>query len=459
MKLSILVPSNRPEGLTALTDSLKKNSVTDDVELVVLVDDENEYIEFHHNMIVIHYPPKQPLSIAHLLHECYKRATGDWIMFANDDIICNTPAWDEMVFKAIEQYGKDGIALFWPDDCMFGVRLSCFPIVSRKFLELVDFFPQPYQRYKVDDTIHYLIPNTRRYFMSNIQFKHDNDKGEIGFKLDDGRVYPVFKEAAEFDNNAWRSESGRRSRMKTIVNKELGIDTPKVMISVLTQEMARRADFYDMFDSIEAPPNVEVMKIKIHSQSPARARNMVIDQAIENGCTHILFLDDDVYPPLNIVSKLLSHDKDVVTGLYLSRSYPHRPYLFHIANPDGSCVWKHLSSSERGLIEIVNAGLGAVLINTKVFEKMEKPYVRLGELESDQWCDDIGFFNRVRKAGFKIYCDLDVWCGHAFSGIIFPEYKDGKWYTNYWTASGEGRPLIEQIEAPIEEEKHEEVAV
>lgn len=450
MRLSILVPSVRPEGLAALEESLKKNSITDDVELVVLVDDELEHVEFHHNRIVIHYPPKRPLSVAHLLHECYKRATGDWIMFGNDDIICETPEWDKQLFKAIDQFGKDGIALFWPDDNMFGPRLACFPIVSKKLLELIQFFPQPYQRYKVDDTLFHAIPNNRRYFLSNIKFRHDNDKGAVGFDLGNGKVYPVIQEAAEFDNAAWKAETARRNKMTAVVNKELGIETPRVMIAILTQEMARRADFYDTIDQLQTPNNVEVFKVKVHAQSPARGRNIAIDQAAEAGCTHILFLDDDVYPPENVLVRLLSHNKDIVTGLYLARHYPHRPYLFDVANPDGSCQWKALRSDERGLVEIVNAGLGVSLIKTSVFEKLEKPYIRLGELETDSWCDDIGFFNRCRAAGFKLYVDLDCMCGHAAGVIVFPEIKDNKWFTNYYTASGEGRPLVPQPE-PIQE--------
>jgi hypothetical protein len=137
MKLSILIPSVRPEGLAAFEQSLKENSLTDNVELVILVDDEHEYIEYHHNRIVIHHPPKQPLSVADLMHECYKSATGDWIMFGNDDVICETKGWDTMVFTAIEQFGKDGMEIFWPDDNMFGIKLACFPIISRKLLDFI----------------------------------------------------------------------------------------------------------------------------------------------------------------------------------------------------------------------------------------------------------------------------------------------------------------------------------
>lgn len=452
MKLSILIPSNRPEGLDLFEESLKQNSVTDDVELVILVDDEREYVEFHHNRIVIHYPPKEPLSIATLMHECYKRATGDWIMLGNDDVVCKTKGWDQMVLTAIEQFGKDGMSIFWPDDNMFGIKLACFPIISRKFLDLVEFFPQPYQRYKVDDTIFSLFPTDRKYYLSNVKFTHLNDKGEQGYVLGPGKVYPILREPAIHDNAEWKKEENRREEMQKRVMSILGKDTPRVFVGLMTKEDGgRRADFYDHFDGILNPERVMVFKNKAHGQSPARGRNMLIDQAFQNNCTHILFVDDDVYLPPDVISRLLSHDKEIVTGVYLSRSYPHRPYLFREWDEaTGAAIWAHFRDGETGLIPIIAAGFGICLIKMEVFEKLEKPYIRLGEMETDQWCDDIGFFWRVYQAGIKSYCDLDCQAGHSFTGIARPVYADGKWFTTIDTG-GDAQVTFQQLlEQPVE---------
>lgn len=217
MRLSLLIPSARPDGLAALEDSLRRHSVTDDVELVVLVDDPLEHIEFHHRRIVVHYPPQRPLSIAHLLHQCYRRATGDWVMFANDDLVCETPGWDRLVFEAIDWYGDS--ALLWPDDGMFGSRLACFPIVSRKMLDLLEFFPQPYQRYKVDDTLFHVVPHEFRHFLPHVRFAHLNDHGTDGYRLPDGRVYPVDRQAASFDNAQWALQESVRRQMQSRIQR------------------------------------------------------------------------------------------------------------------------------------------------------------------------------------------------------------------------------------------------
>jgi hypothetical protein len=240
--------------------------------------------------------------------------------------------------------------------------------------------------------------------------------------------------------------------MRRRVNEALGKDAIRVFVGLMTKEEGgRRADFYDHFESILTPEGVMIFKNKAHGQSPARGRNMLIEQAFENNCTHILFVDDDVYLPPDVISRLLSHDKDIVTGLYISRSYPHRPYLFRAWDEaTGAAIWAHLRDGETGLIPIVAAGFGICLIKTSVFAKLEKPYIRLGEMELDQWCDDIGFFSRVSKAGIKVFCDLDCQAGHSFSGIARPVYADGKWFTTIDTKGEAQLTFLQVTEQPVE---------
>jgi hypothetical protein len=207
------------------------------------------------------------------------------------------------------------------------------------------------------------------------------------------------------------------------------MENSKVLIGVPTAESSRNSAFYDYFNLIEKPSGTMISFS--HSQSPARNRNLIIVQALQNNASHILFLDDDVAPPPDILIRLLSHEKDIVTGLYLMRNYPHLPLIFDITREDGSCGHHFLTEKDEGLIEIVNCGFGAVLIKTKVFRDMNSPWVTLGEYEKDHWCDDISFFNRAKAAGFRIYCDLDVSVGHFTTALITPQKIDGKWITRY----------------------------
>lgn len=219
------------------------------------------------------------------------------------------------------------------------------------------------------------------------------------------------------------------------------VDT-KILIAVPTAEMARRADFYDYFNFLQKPLGTIITFA--HGQSPARNRNLMIKAALDQNCSHVFFIDDDVAFEKDILMKLLAHDKDIVGGLYYMRSYPHTPICFDYADEQGRCRTHYLSDGETGLIEVVAMGLGACLIKTEVFKKIEEPWIRLGELEKDHWCDDIGFFRRVRAAGIKLYCDLDIKVGHMAQVTVWPSYVDGKWMTTYDT-HGKGSASVYQL--------------
>lgn len=221
---------------------------------------------------------------------------------------------------------------------------------------------------------------------------------------------------------------------------------PKVLIGVITGEYARRADFYDYYNLLIKPNNT--FSLFCHDRSPAKGRNLIIEQAFIYDCTHILFIDDDMAYKPESLNQLLEHDLDIVTGLYLSRAYPHQPLIFDCADEDGRCLYSYLNANEPRLKEVVAAGLGYCLIKTDVFRKLEKPWVRLGEIDSQEWCDDIGFFKRVREAGFKIFCDMECLVGHMGTMVIWPQKKDGLWYTGYDT-SGRGMISTPQINPNI----------
>lgn len=222
----------------------------------------------------------------------------------------------------------------------------------------------------------------------------------------------------------------------------------KILIGLSTGEHIRKADFLPYFLGLEKP--VGSVMTTVHGQSPAKARNIIIDQALKNDCTHVFFCDDDMALAPDTLTRLMKHDVDVVTGLYLMRPFPHFPVAFDQKFDNGFNKYLYLTPDKQGLIEITNCGLGCVLIKTDVFKKLSPPWVRLGEIEKDGWCDDIGFFNRVTEAGFKMYCDLDVPVGHMNSLILWPTKTPQGWFTEY--KSEQGNVLVPQTIPSLEDE-------
>src|SRR5688572_144293 len=242
-----------------------------------------------------------------------------------------------------------------------------------------------------------------------IEYVSETHKNIYNLKRKNGKEIKLVKKLEDMDGHVQRATD-------YISNGEITKMTEaKIFIAVPTKGMTANDHFYDFYNMLERPEGT--IQTFARGQSPARNRNIMIQQALDHNATHILFLDDDTAPPPDLLRRLYAYNKDVITALYLMRNFPHQPIIFDYTNEKGECRWHEILDEKPGLIEIFNCGLGACLIKTDVFRKMSElglatdhkgvtgKWIRLGEAESDHWCDDVSFFNRVRSAGFKLFCD------------------------------------------------------
>ena len=226
------------------------------------------------------------------------------------------------------------------------------------------------------------------------------------------------------------------------------MEQPKIYIGIPTAGYSRNSMFYDYVNMLEKPVNT--CGASFHTDSGAHNRNLIIDDAIAADATHILFIDDDMAFPANSLMRLLAHDKDVVSGLYYNRVYPHPPLLFSWVDKSLSTKRRYLQDNEHGLIKVDACGFGFLLVKTHIFQYMAKPYVRIGEIQQDKKNEDIGFCDRVRQAGFDIFCDLDVVCGHMGTATFWPGYDNGRWITIIDTGDSKENVFCEQKKSEIE---------
>lgn len=418
-ELSLLCPSNRPMDLYRWLDSLYENcSNPDSIELSLVVENYPRLNGWKNTKVTV-VKPKQ-YAINELVEIAYKQSTSPFIFLSGDDSICRTKNWD-LIFKEELSKFPDQVVLVYPNDMIFGKALACYPVTSRVVMDKMP-FPLPFKRYAVDDTIFDIVPKSRRIYLPHVVMEHLHlvDEGPGVQILRDGKVkyYPLNQDIMAVERPLYEAQQGLRDGIRRELEELAGIKT-KVMVGLSTAEMGRKADFYDSFHTFVKPANTYISLA--HGQSPARNRNIIIQQALDTDCTHVFFLDDDVVIPNDALMKLLAHDKDIVSGLYLMRNHPHQPIAFDFAEEDGKC--RHLildNYKGQDLIPIVGSGLGCLLVKTEVFRKMEKPWVRMGELESDMWCDDLGFYHRARKHGYQAYLDTTVLVGHQAAVTIWP---------------------------------------
>lgn len=441
-RISLLLPSVDQKKLQNFIKNLQEVSYDfDSLELVIVLDEGNEYTgPMLDNICVVYHPVMDPIYRSKLFETAYRASTADWIMIANDDIEIQTKDWDKICDLS------NPWRLFYFDDGQFRNTFSCHPLTSRKIWQIIDnnglVFPN-FVNMGCDTTLWDVVPTGMKRYHPEIKIKHDRHMDEIKVKemTDDYAYY-----------NSQQLASLRQKSMGDIF-KDSGLAEYRIIIGLSTGEYIRKAEFMPYFLGIDKPPGTLVTTV--HGQSPANARNVIIEQALENNCTHALFLDDDMGYPPDVLIRLLQHDVDVVTALYLMRDYPHFPVAFDMAFDNGYNKFAYLTGNVQGVIPITNCGLGCVLIKTEVFKAMEKPWVRLGELIPDGWCDDVGFFNRVRAAGFKLYCDTDLRVGHMAQHMLWPTKLNGQWFTEYRHLKG--NVLVPQI-IPDDKTTQEQIA-
>ena len=152
------------------------------------------------------------------------------------------------------------------------------------------------------------------------------------------------------------------------------------------------------------------------------ARDKLAGKAINEGFSHVLWLDSDMVFNDKLLEDLQMCKKSFVSCCYNGRR-PGFP----------SCIFKsidltHVERFEeypREPFEIEGCGFGAVLMETEIlrqvmlnFKTAFTPLPSLGE--------DIAFCFRARDLGFKLYAEPNVQLGHVGHLVVYPEMRE-KW--------------------------------
>lgn len=152
------------------------------------------------------------------------------------------------------------------------------------------------------------------------------------------------------------------------------------------------------------------------------ARKKCCEQAIETGADYIMFLDDDMVWPENMIQRLVAiadHGKyDMVSGWYTNRAKEKPIPLSYMRQPNEMYSAYMIKREHVGKIIACDAtGFGALLIRTEMLHKIEKPWFEI----PDSMTEDIYFFNKCHDLGIPVYIDTGLSCGHEGTyGWCFP---------------------------------------
>lgn len=117
------------------------------------------------------------------------------------------------------------------------------------------------------------------------------------------------------------------------------------------------------------------------------SRNALVRDALNDGATHMLWLDSDMIVPSIALDRLLMHDAPIVGATYLRRTPPHRLLGELDANQCGA---------PEGMTRMVSMPFGCLLVQAGVFHALPAPWFRLDYEGMQPIGEDIGFCRRAR---------------------------------------------------------------
>ncbi len=129
-------------------------------------------------------------------------------------------------------------------------------------------------------------------------------------------------------------------------------------------------------------------------------RNNIVRATLnyEHPIDAVMWIDADMRLPADTIARLWGHGKNIVGATYRERQEPYR-YLGKFCDPDDA---EYTTTGVKPM-ELMPGGM--ILVRTEVYRALPPPWYKLDE---DGLRDDYYFTNSATKAGFEVWCDMDL---------------------------------------------------
>jgi len=201
---------------------------------------------------------------------------------------------------------------------------------------------------------------------------------------------------------------------------------PKIVLCIPHKDPWVSLEWAEVYNRLLLPPPFHVL----HRRGPLpidAARNELVEEALKEEPDLILFWDDDIIVPQDVVYRLMSHHYPITSILYGDK--PGRAAVFRL-NEEGTpepVPWNEVL----GEVTFVDAvGFGMVLIDSRVFKVMKEKggwppfkYLYHPTYSADQPSEDQYFCLRARELGFSVLLDGLIVAHHVFTGKLIDDKR------------------------------------
>lgn len=384
--ISICIPTIRPQNMPSLCLEIDINAGIPSGEYEIVTWEDTERI-----------------GCPAMLQKLVDGSNGDLVCFVGDDTMPE-PDFLKNALESMESL-PDGWGVVGLNSQKS--RHAAHFLADKRMLDIMPdrmFFHTDYKHCWCDHELTDIaIEHGRFIFADNARLKHN---------------HPVFN-SAPLDADYCRvySDEYKKHDKKTYFKRKRARYGKKLAIGFPLVDRNVSFDFMASFILMEKPDyTLLVPKFPVgeFQRDIAAVRNNLVEQALHDGCSHLLMMDtDQVYRTPGMVDRMLSHDAHVV-GAPVHRRYPP----FDAILLRGSVgKFKYIPDSEvysGDLIDIDAIGTGCIMFRMDIFDEIEPPWFEIGtDAETGKTIgEDIGFCSKVKAAGFDIKADTSIEIGH-----------------------------------------------
>ena len=225
--------------------------------------------------------------------------------------------------------------------------------------------------------------------------------------------------------NDYKVNSDEQTKTANLVlNNTMTTSTPtskkKILLAIPTNKYIEPETFKSIYDLI-VPENVEITFQYFYGYQIDQIRNLIAHWA--SHYDYLFSVDSDIVLPNDSLAKMLAHNVDMVSGVYIQRKPDQEILEIYRKNHLGGVSNIPFTELQPvGLHEIDGCGFGCVLIKSDVIRKIGYPqFVYKSALDHIHTVsEDVYFCAKAQEKGSKIYVDSTIVCKHIGNTIFFP---------------------------------------
>jgi FkbM family methyltransferase len=191
----------------------------------------------------------------------------------------------------------------------------------------------------------------------------------------------------------------------------------RILLAIPTNRNIEAQTFKSIYD-LEVPDGYQIEFQYFWGYQVDQVRNLIADWVIRGNYDYLFSVDSDIAFSTDTLKKMLSHDVDMVSGIYIQRIPNTHTIEIMRKTPTGGVA--HIDFADivgQGLVPIDGCGFGCVLIKSEVFKAIPYPhFVYKSAIDhANTYSEDVYFCTQARDHGFKIWADTSIICDHIGS--------------------------------------------